>query len=98
MTTFAGIGLAAIAGYLLGMALRSHPGQYANPNLHEGRWVGPVLQGAGVRTRVTWVSSEVRACRGHHRATRCTIGPGMAHLDECVCGATRSGVYGSWLS
>ncbi len=75
--------------------------RYQNPDLHEGRWVGPVLQGHGAQLRVTWERHadqwDERSPRDHRcRASTCTIGPGMAHLDVCTCGKTRSGVFGKW--
>lgn len=72
--------------------------RYQNPALHEGVWVGPVVLGSGDQMRVQWeCRAGYRICTGtNHGAMRCTIGPGMAHVDECMCGKTRSGVYGSW--
>ena len=89
-----------VAGALL-MVLVFWPrrGRYQSPNLHEGRWGKPKIEGSSRQLRVVWaLLGGPHACSGgHHEAVRCTIGPGMAHLDECVCGATRSGVYGQWL-
>lgn len=86
-----------LAGYLHNP---TGPGRYHSPDLHRGRWGRPTVVGRHDQTRVVWeLELGHPICVGsNHMAVKCTIGPGMAHLDECVCGATRSGVFGSWLS
>lgn len=84
--------------------LRRRGLRYESPNLHEGRWEGPVLVGRGDQKRVQWelataqlMKRAFRLAPGHtHTPAFCTIGPGMAHVDTCHCGAERSGVFGEW--
>lgn len=72
--------------------------RYTDPSLHPGEWVGPVIKHDRHGTIVVWeCSGGYRICTGtNHGASRCTIGPGMAHEDECMCGAKRYGVFGAW--
>jgi hypothetical protein len=73
--------------------------RYENPNLHEGKWGGPQLIGAGTLVRVEWRLRDKWRCGGlalDHRAVVCNVGPGMAHVDVCECGSTRYGVFGAW--
>ena len=76
--------------------------RYASPFLHEGEWGWPQVQGMGDQSRVLWHlqtvdGREVAQVLPHvHEPLVCNIGPGLAHMDECICGATRSGVYGEW--
>lgn len=70
--------------------------RYGTPNLHEGEWGWPCMTGPLQASLVTWVRKDSEKCTGVHRPARCTIGPGMAHVDICLCGKTRYGVYGSW--
>jgi hypothetical protein len=92
-----GVGAGWLVGYMHSPGPRA---QYATPELHRGVWGGPMMQGVGDQRRVVWESrGGYHICTGtNHGPVRCTIGPGMAHLDECMCGATRSGVFGVWSS
>lgn len=72
--------------------------RYTDPSLHPGRWDGPEIMGGKGHPVAVW-----RLLVGHpicvgsnHAAVVCAIGPGMAHVDTCVCGAKRYGVFGSW--
>jgi hypothetical protein len=85
-------------GLLLAYAIRISDRQYEDPMLHSGKWSEPKLLGSNGQQRVLWERQEpVKCSGGRHSELRCYIGPGVAHMDECVCGATRSGVYGEWL-
>lgn len=88
-----------LCAYLASLAARTQR-PYSTPDLHHGKWGKPLVRiGRGGSTLVTWTREEQVQCVGTwHQAVSCTIGPGMAHLDECACGKTRSGVYGEWLS
>jgi hypothetical protein len=73
--------------------------RYANPNLHEGAWGPPTIS----RGKVTWLRLDEAWLRQFigphaHQSYVCTIGPGMAHIDACPCGAKRYGVFGAWSS
>lgn len=71
--------------------------RYGNPNLHEGDWLPPELRQGVVRWERAsggWLRDYVAA--HPHQVFRCSIGPGMAHEDVCLCGAKRYGVFGSW--
>lgn len=72
--------------------------RYANPQLHEGRWV---LGHVASNRDVSWIREGHdygSRCHGNHFAITCTITSGLAHVDACVCGKTRYGVYGAWSS
>jgi hypothetical protein len=100
--------LAALAvGVTIGGALRSRRA-HTSPYLHEGRWEGPGITGDGRLRRFVWTNPDAKnawvakemvygtSFHHDHRAWACTIGPGLSHVDQCVCGSTRYGVYGSW--
>lgn len=74
--------------------------RYEDPTLHPGEWGEPeVITGRSIR--VKWERTDGFVCDGRdmsHRATLCTIGPNMAHVDICACGAERYGVFGAWSS
>ena len=71
--------------------------RYSDPSLHPGEWgdpeVRPMRRGG---VMVHWRRVDGSPCLGNHLPRWCTIGPGMAHEDECACGAERYGVFGSW--
>jgi hypothetical protein len=79
--------------------LRFQVQRYRTPSLHEGVWSTPDVRHGVVRWyRVDgdgWIRSYVSAPHPHVTFV-CTIGPGMAHVDECLCGARRYGVFGAW--
>lgn len=87
--------------------LRFRVQRYQNPSLHEGVWGPPEIRHGVVR----WYRIEDGWMHWHHVDREgwmryavphphitfiCTIGPGMAHVDECLCGAKRYGVFGAW--
>lgn len=94
----------AAFGWLVGYLHNPGPRpRYYSPELHGGRWGWPQMVGFGNQSRVTWERegedvwlSDVTSDEHRHEPRRCTIGPGMAHHDECLCGATREGVFGQW--
>lgn len=72
--------------------------RYQDPSLHPGVWHEPeVVTGRG-GTRIVWrIAGGGTICTGtNHGAHVCTIGPGVAHEDTCMCGAKRYGVFGTW--
>lgn len=103
--TTAGYAVVAVATFLAGWLLCrtfSSEGRerYVNPELHQGRWSNPEICGSGDQTRVVWKSMDPqpdgREIMHTHKAADCTVGPGMAHVDMCACGAKRYGVFGPW--
>lgn len=73
--------------------------RYANPSLHEGRWDGPELMGSKNQPVAVWRSLDMDQHGGTphvHRVLTCSIGPGTAHVDVCLCNAKRYGVFGTW--
>jgi hypothetical protein len=92
-----GIGLffGWLATYLYGLPANT----YADPSLHRGGWEGPRIEGQGAQRRAVWTSLSLRNAANldhEHEPAVCSVGPGVSHVDECVCGATRYGVYGAW--
>jgi hypothetical protein len=73
--------------------------RYTDPSLHPGLWGEPevhISKHGGARVHWRCVGGGTVCVGGNHGAHWCTIGPGMAHEDECMCGAKRYGVFGSW--
>jgi hypothetical protein len=75
--------------------------QHESPNLHEGVWELTTITGHGPTARAQWqrfgqLGTYTRAVKHEHRPYYCTIGPGIAHTDRCLCGAERYGRYGAW--
>lgn len=71
--------------------------RYTDPSLHPGQWGPPELR----RGVITWRRTDEGWLRPYthahvHQAFICVIGPGMAHVDTCLCGSERYGVFGSW--
>ena len=95
--TFIAAAAGLAAGFLASRSLRGED-RYETPYLHEGRWGRPVINGANGQTRITWdlIAGHPICVGGNHHPVKCTIGPGMAHVDKCVCGAERYGVFGAW--
>lgn len=88
--------LGVVLGVLFGASYSKE--RYQDPHLHSGRWGLAVVAGRGEQTRVVWeCEGGFPICTGtNHGPKRCTIGPGMAHVDECMCGKKRYGVFGAW--
>ena len=93
----------AVLSFFTGWLMHSNMAisdRYTNPSLHEGRWARPVIYGQGDQTRVVWESLEPQPDgreRNHvHKIADCEVGPGLAHVDLCACGAKRYGVFGTW--
>lgn len=73
--------------------------RYTDPSLHPGRWDGPELMGGKGYSVAVWRSLDPDQHGGTphvHRVLTCAIGPSTAHVDTCLCGKKRYGVFGAW--
>jgi hypothetical protein len=90
-----GCALGLAAGFIGGHGYAHKHLRYRDPQLHNGKWdVAAVLNG-----NVTWQRKDSKPMnKDHyqHEANVCQIMRGMAHVDTCVCGKRRHGVFGSW--
>lgn len=100
-----GLVVVSVIFFALGVFWQEHreheDARYLSPLLHEeGRWEGPRLRGSTRHARAVWENLDAPAECSHpntrHVISVCTVGPGTAHEDLCVCGAKRYGVYGAW--
>ena len=89
----AGLFFGGLGVYMYGLP----PTKYENPYLHEGHWEGPDLVGSVGKQRAVWRAIGHTVCAGtNHGPAKCEVGPGIAHVDTCICGKQRSGVHGAW--
>lgn len=94
----------ALAGLAVGLALGwlasrwlSGSARYLDPQIHSGVFAMRRLGTTTVWTAVLLPTAVPDVTPGHiHRVRECTIGPNLAHVDECFCGSLRYGVFGSW--
>lgn len=71
--------------------------EYGDPQLHSGLFAIQHLGDTTVWTAVLAPTAVPDVSPGHiHRVRECTIGPNLAHVDQCFCGAERYGVFGAW--